>query len=260
MSILDTIFDAKREEVAEAKRVVPLAEIRARADAAAPTRGFRAALASADKAPALIAEVKKASPSKGVIREDLDPADVARSYSRAGAHALSVLTDVRFFQGSAENLALAREASGLPVLRKDFLCDVYQMFEARAWGADAVLLIAAALGPSQLADLRAAALALDMDALVEVHSAEDVDKALRVESDLVGINNRNLADFKTDLSITERLAPRLSGPALVVSESALESRADVDRAARAGADAVLIGTAFCAAADVEAKVREVMGW
>ena len=260
MSILDTIFEAKREEVSAAKRRVSFEELKARATAAGPTRGFRRALAAADKTPGLIAEVKKASPSKGVIREDLDAADVARSYAKAGAHALSVLTDARFFQGSSENLALARAASGLPVLRKDFLYDAYQVLEARAWGADAVLLIAAALDLGQLADLRAAALEYGMDSLVEVHCEADVDKALEVGSDLVGINNRNLADFQTDLSITVQLAPRLLGKALVVSESAIETRADIDRVSRAGARAVLIGTAFCAAADVAAKVAEVMGW
>lgn len=260
MTILQTIFDAKREEVAEAKRRISPAEMFGRAAAAGPVRGFREALATADRMPALIAEVKKASPSKGVIREGLDPADLARSYAKAGAHALSVLTDARFFQGCLENLSLAREASGLPVLRKDFIYDSYQVAEARAWGADAVLLIAAALEGAQLADLRASALELHMDALVEVHSQEDVDKALQVGSDLVGINNRNLEDFRTDLSITEHLAPAVVGQALVVAESALENREDVDRVARAGARAVLIGTAFCAAADAAAKVAEVMGW
>jgi indole-3-glycerol phosphate synthase len=260
MSVLDTIFEVKRQEVAAAKLAVSPAEMADRATAADPPMGFRAALAAAPRRPALIAEVKKASPSKGLIRPNLDPAEVAASYARAGAHALSVLTDSRFFQGRPENLPAAKAASGLPALRKDFLFDPYQVAEARAWSADAVLLIAAALSKDQLAELREATVAFGMDALVEVHSAEDVDKALDVGSDLVGINNRDLKDFRTDLAITETLAPLLSGRAFLVAESALECRADVDRVARAGVGAVLIGTAFCQAPDVAAKVGEVMGW
>jgi len=260
MTVLDRIFEVKREEVSAAQRQVSMSEMAARAAAAAPVRPFKDALASANRRPALIAEVKKASPSQGLIRPNFDPAAVAASYARAGAHALSVLTDSRFFQGSAENLVVARRESGLPVLRKDFLYDPYQVAESRAWGADAILLIAAALSQDQLAELRAAAIELHMDALVEVHSPEEVGKALAVGSDLVGINNRDLKDFKTDLAITEALAPSIVGRALVVAESALERKADVERVERAGARAVLIGTAFCAAPDVEAKVREVMGW
>jgi indole-3-glycerol phosphate synthase len=260
MSVLDRIFETKREEVAEAKVRAPLSVVMSLAAEASPPRGFRAALASSERRPALIAEVKKASPSQGVIREDFDPAEVARSYERVGAQALSVLTDSHYFQGSLQNLVKAREAVALPALRKDFICDPYQIYEARAYGADAVLLIAASLAEGELTDLQASAKELGMDVLVEVHSIEEAEVALRVGADLVGINNRNLADFSTDLAITESVAPLLRGRALIVSESALGSLADIGRVARAGAAAVLIGTAFCAAADIEGKVREVMGW
>jgi indole-3-glycerol phosphate synthase len=260
MSILQTIFEAKREEVAEAKRSIPEGELSRRAQAAGSTRGFKRALEAADRMPALIAEIKKASPSKGLIRENLDPAEVARSYAGAGAHALSVLTDVQFFQGSPENLAQARAATNLPALRKDFLFDPYQIVQARAMGADAVLLIAAMLEVAQVADLREQAAEFGMDALVEVHSLGEAEKMLEIGCDIIGINNRNLDDFRTDLSITETIAPVLAGRALVVSESALKDRRDIARVARAGARAVLIGTTFCAAVDVGAKVVEVMGW
>ncbi|MEJ5171836.1 MAG: indole-3-glycerol phosphate synthase TrpC [Fimbriimonadales bacterium] len=260
MTYLGRIFEAKREEVRERASRTPLQEVRARARDADPCRGFRQALACADRTPALIAEVKKASPSQGIIRPDFDPVAIAEAYRRAGAHCLSVLTDERFFQGSAENLMRSRSASGLPVLRKDFLLDPYQVWEARAMGADAVLLIAAMLEAAQLQELRGLARELGMDVLVEVHDEEDSARASCCQPDLVGINNRNLHTFETDLATTERLAPAWVDRALVVSESAIEARSDVERVAAAGARAVLIGTAFCRAPDVEAKVREVMGW
>jgi len=260
MTYLARIFEAKVEEVRERAGRTPLAELKARAADAGPSRGFREALARADRTPALIAEVKKASPSQGLLREDFDPEALATAYRRAGAHCLSVLTDERFFQGSSENLVRSRQASGLPVLRKDFLLDPYQVWEARAMGADAVLLIAAMLETPVLRDLHALAKELGMDVLVEVHDEEDSARAGECEPDLVGINNRNLHTFETDVAATERLAPLWADRALVVSESALEGREDVGRVAAAGARAVLIGTAFCRARDVESKVREVMGW
>jgi indole-3-glycerol phosphate synthase len=258
MSVLDKIFAHKAEEVAAAKSAVGLAALEATARAAGAPRGFLSALRSAPGGLALIAEVKKASPSKGLIRPDFDPVVIARAYARAGASALSVLTDERFFQGSAENLRLAREASGLPCLRKDFLNDPYQIYEARAWGADAVLLIVAALDDSQLRDLHALAVELEMDVLVEVHSDSETDRALALGAPLIGVNNRDLSDFHTSLEISDRLLPRIAPHALAVSESALETRADLDRVQAAGAKAVLIGTTFCASPDIEAKVREVM--
>jgi indole-3-glycerol phosphate synthase len=231
-----------------------------RAREAASPRGFRAALADARPSLALIAEVKRASPSKGVIRPDFDPVTIAQAYEAAGAHALSVLTDERYFGGSLENLRRAREATRLPCLRKDFLLDPYQLYEARAWGADAVLLIVAGLEREQLAELHALALELGMDVLVEVHTLEEAETALGLGAELVGVNNRNLTDFRTDLSISEQILPLLAGRALAVSESALETCADLERVRAAGARAVLIGTAFMAAPDVGGKVREVMGW
>jgi indole-3-glycerol phosphate synthase len=259
VSVLDKIFERKAEEVAEAKKHLPLATVRLMAEGAGSTRGFRAALERAADI-ALIAEVKKASPSKGVIRANFDPVEVARAYEAAGAHALSVLTDVDYFQGSAENLRRARGSTSLPCLRKDFLNDEYQIYEARAWGADAVLLIVASLDDAQLKDLHSLAKSLAMDVLVEVHSREETERALQLGADLVGVNNRNLADFTTSLAISESLIPLIAPHALAVSESALESRHDIDRVKAAGAKAVLIGTSFCAAENVGAKLREVMAW
>jgi indole-3-glycerol phosphate synthase len=260
MNVLDKIFAQKAEEVARAKERRPFEEIRAAAEEAGPTRGFLNALKSATTDLALIAEVKKASPSKGVIRENFDPVEIARIYEREGAHALSVLTDEQYFQGSAENLVRCREATSLPCLRKDFLNDPYQVYEARAWGADAILLIAASLNDAQMRDLYTLAKELGMDVLVEVHTEEETDRALELGFDLIGVNNRNLADFTTSIEFSERLLPKIAPHAIGVSESALDSRHDLDRVAAAGAKAVLIGTSFCASPDIGQKVREVMGW
>lgn len=259
MSVLERIFEGKRAEVEAAQTAVPLEEMRRRASGAGPVRGFKSALERTEGL-ALIAEVKKASPSQGLIRADFDPAEIAAAYERAGASCLSVLTDKPNFQGSLENLGLARAATSLPCLRKDFIYDPYQIFESRAWGADAILLIVAALSPTQLSELQALAWSLGMDALVEVHGEAEAAVALNSGASLIGINNRNLADFTTDLAVTERLAPLVAPHAYCVSESALETRADLHRVAAAGANGVLIGTAFCAAANVEGKVHEVMGW
>lgn len=260
MSVLDRIFTRKREEVAESKTRVPLADLKAQVADAGPTRGFTKALQNAGTPVALIAEVKKASPSKGLIRPDFDAVEVAQAYERAGAHTMSVLTDSIGFQGSAENLLRARAATSLPCLRKDFFDDEYQVWEARAWGADAILLIATSLETSQIRDLQALAHELGMDALVEAHDEADIEKALAVRASLVGVNNRNLVDFTTDLSATDRLLPLLPAEVVKVSESALETLSDIERVQASGARAVLIGTTFCAAPDVEGKVREVMGW
>lgn len=260
MSVLDRIFARKHEEVATARIAIPEAELRAHAADGERPRGFALALATAASPVALIAEVKKASPSKGVIRERFDAVEIAEAYERAGAHAMSVLTDIDGFQGSAQNLVRAREATTLPCLRKDFMFDPYQVWEARAWGADAILLIAASLDQGQMRDLKGLAESLGMDVLVEVHDEADVEKALAIEATLVGVNNRNLVDFTTDLSATERLLPLFPDGVTKVSESALETGADIARVSAAGARAVLIGTTFCAAPDVEGKVRETMGW
>lgn len=225
---------------------------------AGPTRGFHRALRESPSPLALIAEVKKASPSRGLIRADFDPVTIAQSYERAGADALSVLTDVDYFQGHPTNIRLAREATSLPCLRKDFLDDPYQVYEARAWGADAILLIVASLSREQIADLAGLANELGMDVLVEVHNAEETEVALDLKCPLIGVNNRNLADFTTDLATSERLIPLIAPHATAISESALETPADLARVKAAGARGVLIGTTFCQNPDIEAKVREVM--
>lgn len=260
MTYLSRIYATKREEVESAKARVPLSELRSLARDQAPTRGFLRALAVADRPVALIAEVKAASPSQGSIRPDLDPADVARAYESAGAHALSVLTDAPYFKGSPDNLRAARAACCLPVLRKDFLYDPYQVVEGRAMGADAVLLIAAMLTDRQIEDLHGLAAELGMDVLVEVFDESEARRAIDLKCPLIGVNNRDLSTFEVDLTVSERVLPMLRPHAFTVSESALSAQADVVRVAAAGARAVLIGTAFCASPDVGGKVREVMGW
>jgi indole-3-glycerol phosphate synthase len=260
MSALTRIFDVKREEVASAKSRISLVDIAAMARDAEPTRGFRSALSQADKPVALIAEIKKASPSKGLIREDFDAEEIARVYERAGAHALSVLTDEPHFQGSAENLQRARSATKLPVLRKDFIYDRYQVYESRAIGADAILLIVAALESLEIMHLKSLATELGMDSLIEVHTESEAQIAMELGCYMIGVNNRNLGTFKTDLAVSDAILPMLTPPALAISESAIETHEDVDRVHRKGARAVLIGTAFCAAPDIGAKVHEVMGW
>jgi indole-3-glycerol phosphate synthase len=262
MSSLNAIFDHKREEVARARATCSLEDVRAQARDADAPRGFLRALRQRTHPLGLIAEVKKASPSRGVIRPDFDPAAIARAYETAGADALSVLTDERFFQGSPQNLQIAKGVTRLPCLRKDFLYDPYQVYEARAWGADAVLLIVAGLDSSALSELHALAKDLGMDVLIEVHTEAEAEVALELGAELVGVNNRNLSDFSTSLSTSERIIPLLreGSDRLVVSESALETYSDLERVRAAGAEAVLIGTTFCAAPDVGSKVREVMGW
>lgn len=259
MTRLQEILAAKHEEVAQNRRAASERELAQRARDTDPPRGFLRALQAADGM-ALVAEVKRASPSQGMIREQFDPESIARAYARAGAHCVSVLTDRRFFQGAAENLRLARDASGLPALRKDFVVDSYQIAESRALGADAVLLIAAALDRAQLEEYQACAREWGMDVLLEVHTEDEVEIALALGADLVGVNNRDLATFETSLGVSDALIPQLAPSAFVLSESAIQNLADVERVRRAGARGVLIGTAFCAAPDVEGKVREVMGW
>lgn len=259
MSVLKRIFDERRADVARAKAEVPLAELKARAREQDPVRDFLGALQGSLFKPALIAEIKPASPSQGAIAPGLDPVQVARAYARADAQCLSVLTEPRHFGGSLENLAAARAACALPVLRKDFIDDPYQIVEARAWGADAVLLIVAALVKAQINNLQNEAWELGMEVLVEVHSESEMETALSCGAKLIGVNSRDLSTLQTDLAVSERLLPMGQGKALTVAESALSTHHDVLRVQRAGADAVLIGTAFCASPDIEAKVREVMG-
>jgi indole-3-glycerol phosphate synthase len=249
--ILERIVAVKRDEVAAAKARRSEASLRADAEARRDTRGFVAALRTkiaAGKA-AVIAEVKKASPSKGVLREHFVPAEIAASYEQGGAACLSVLTDERFFQGSAAFLQQARGACALPVLRKDFMVDAYQVFEARAMGADCILLIAACLDDARMADLEAQAQTLGMDVLVEVHDGAELDRALRLKTPLVGINNRNLRSFEVSLDTTLGLLPRMPNDRLLVTESGILARADVRRMRDANVNAFLVGEAFMRAAD-----------
>ncbi|MCW5939550.1 MAG: indole-3-glycerol phosphate synthase TrpC [Fimbriimonadaceae bacterium] len=260
MSKLREILEHKRRELPSLLANRPLTEVRARALDAGPCRGFARALAESPHPVALIAEVKKASPSRGVIRADLDPVVLAREYEAAGADCLSVLTDEPFFQGSADNLVNSREAVGIPVLRKDFTTDAYHVWEARAMGADAVLLIVNGLTRSELRDLRGLAEELGMDALVEAHTLEEAETALESGATLLGINNRDLENFETDLGASCAVIPKVDGRALVVSESAIEGPEAVERVRAAGARAVLIGTEFCRSEEPGRRVREVMGW
>ena len=243
MALLDTMIAHKRAEVRARITAMPLLALRDRPLHAAPRRGFRAALArSAPRG--VIAELKRASPSRGQIRGDYDVAALARGYAAAGATALSVLTDERFFAGALEHLAAARAATELPCLRKDFLIDPYQVEEARAFGADAVLLIVAAVGEGQGAELLAAAHAAGLDVLIEVHDDAELERAAALGATLLGVNNRDLATFEVTLATAERLIPRVPPGVLVVAESGLRSAADVRRMTAAGAHAVLVGEAF----------------
>ncbi len=253
MTILARILRTKKAEVACRRAQRPPSELRARLRDAPPPRDFAAALAGPEVA--LIAEVKRASPSRGPLRPDLDPADLAVRYARAGAAALSVLTDWPFFRGSAADLRRARQAVPLPVLRKDFLLDPYQVLEARVWGADAVLLIAAALSPDRLRELLEATWSLGMAALVEVHDEGELEVALAAGARIVGVNHRDLRTFQVDLSRSARLLPRLPADVLGVAESGIAAPADVRRVAAAGARAVLVGEALVRAPDPEAAAR-----
>jgi indole-3-glycerol phosphate synthase len=250
-NILERILAVKREEVAAAKQKRPLAATRSDAEKADKPRDFLGALRSKIAAgiPAVIAEVKKASPSRGVLRADFDPAAIARSYTRHGAACLSVLTDVQFFQGHRDYLRQARDASGLPALRKDFIIDPYQIYEARAMGADCVLLIVAALDQAEMVELERVALGLGMAVLVEVHDARELDRALGLQTPLFGINNRNLRTFETRLETTLSLLDRIPRERLVVTESGILAPADVERMRAAGVDAFLVGEAFMRAPD-----------
>jgi indole-3-glycerol phosphate synthase len=253
--ILDEILAHKRDEVARRGRAFPERALRERPLWAAARRGFRRSLESA-VGPAVIAELKRASPSRGPIRADYDPAALARGYARGGATALSVLTDARFFAGELEHLAAAREASGLACLRKDFLVDPYQVAEARAWGADAVLLIVAATAEPLRRELLAAAAEAGLDVLVEVHDEGELDWASAAGVALVGINNRDLRTFAVSLATAERLAPRAAPGTLVVAESGIRSAADLARMRAAGARAVLVGEAFMERPDPGAALAE----
>lgn len=244
--ILRRIVEVKHQEMVAAKARRSLASVRAEAESRRDVRGFEQALRAkvAQGQAAVIAEIKKASPSKGVLRQDFRPAEIARSYEQHGAACLSVLTDEQFFQGHADFLQQAREACALPVLRKDFMVDDYQVFEARAWGADCILLIAACLDDAQMADLEATAQALGLDVLVEVHDARELERALRLKTRLVGINNRDLRSFEVSLQTTLGMLKEVPADRLLVTESGILSRADVALMRAAAVHSFLVGEAF----------------
>jgi indole-3-glycerol phosphate synthase len=259
--ILVKILNRKREEIAERSAETPVAELKSRIEAASPVRGFVNAIEStlAQGKPAVIAEIKKASPSKGVIRENFDPVAIAQSYEKGGATCLSILTDVDFFKGADEYLQQARDACSLPVIRKDFIINPYQVYEARAINADCILLIVAALSDDQLMDLSDLANYLELDVLVEVHDEEELQRALRLNTKLIGINNRNLRTFDVSLQTTLDLLPQIPGDRIVVTESAIHSREDVALMRQHHVNTFLVGEAFMRADDPGSKLSELFG-
>lgn len=270
MTILDEIAAYKRDFVEAARRRVPLDEVRAAVEAAPPTRGFARALRGT-RAPdgarepqatlRVIAEIKRASPSKGVIREDFDPVELARSYTEGGASAVSVLTDEKYFQGSLEALRRVREVTTLPLLRKEFMLDPYQVYEARAAGADAILLIAGMIEWGELRDLRWLARDLGLDVLLEIHNGDELDAALESRPDVLGINNRDLRtrEFATSLETTVSLLPRIPPSVTLVSESGIRDRQDTARLAQLGVDAILVGEHLMREPDPGAAIGYKLG-
>lgn len=257
--ILQKILRRKVEEIAERAQQLSIRELSQKVEGTPPVRGFVNAIAKKLNAQqcAVIAEIKKASPSKGLLRENFDPAAIAHSYEKGGAACLSVLTDGDFFQGSGTDLGVARNACQLPILRKDFIIDAYQVYEARVMGADCILLIAAALGDALMLDLAQLAEHLDMDVLIEVHNAEELERALALNTPLVGINNRNLRSFETKLETTLGLLSQIPSDRLVVTESGIHTQADVIKMKEAGVYAFLVGEAFMKAEDPGDKLAEL---
>jgi len=257
--ILHKILDTKRQEVEKRRRRFPLQEIREIAESQLDPVDFQSALERRVEVgrPAVIAEIKKASPSKGVIREDFDPREIAHSYAKGGATCLSVLTDKSYFQGSEAYLQMAKEIAGLPTLRKDFFIDPYQVYEARAIQADAILLIVAALEDTRMRDLYQLAGELSLSVLVEIHDAAELDRALRLGGGILGINNRNLRTFETSLENTLKLLPEIPEDRLVVTESAIHTSQDVQTMRQKGVHAFLVGEAFMRAEDPGERLREL---
>ena len=260
MSILRKIIEAKRDELGERKRKTPLSVLQAQLVEAPLIRPFAAALKRETSEPIrLIAELKKASPSKGIFRGDFDAEKILLAYEQSPASALSILTDEKFFLGSLDNLALARRVTTKPLLRKDFIIDPYQLYEARVYGADAVLLIVAALDDAKLKELLSLASELGMDALVEVHTETELERAMEAGAKLIGINNRNLQTFEVDLSTTLRLRKLIPNSCVVVSESGIETREHVKALEDVGVDAILVGEALIRSDDPKAKAKELLG-
>ena len=258
MTILDKIYKHKLFEVAENKKRIPIEVLKRDIQKRQGTRSFGRALKS-DTNISIIAEIKKASPSLGIIRDDFNPTEIAHLYESGGAAAISVLTDEKFFQGSLSHLTDVKKSVDLPVLRKDFIIDPYQIYEARSAGADAILLIAALLSKEEIQRFLELAEELGMDCLVEVHSETELEKVLQTSSNIVGINNRDLATFKTDLETTLRLMPMIPDGKIVVSESGIKSRADVKKLINIGVNAILIGETLMKSDDIPTKLHELLG-
>jgi len=258
MTILDEIYKHKLSEVAENKRQVSIETLKEQCKKKQKARSFGAELKSNTNI-RIIAEIKKASPSLGIIRKDFNPVDIARIYEAGGAAAISVLTDEKFFQGNLSYLTDVKKSVNLPILRKDFIIDAYQIFEARSAGADAILLIAALLSKEEMQRYLDLAGQLGMDCLVEVHTEAELKKALQTNANIIGINNRDLATFKTDLGTTLRLRPMIPAEKIVVSESGIKSRADVVKLIKEGVGAILVGETLMKSDDISAKLRELLG-